>query len=177
MTRIRMLINSVVSLAVISFLILTMFGCGPSAVVVNRNESQQIIIKLNVNSEPSGAKVFCNDVFQGNTPITLTFNTALYRSWQEVQGRPGYFNMYYRSDGTPGQDISLASMNFSIKVHKEGYKLVTRDYSSIPSLSDIPFNPDPSVTATVTYNFTAFLERASGPDIDLDLKLKIREPK
>lgn len=168
------LIHSIVSAGSAFALLLMISGCGPSFryVAHDENEGKEIMIKINVNSEPSGAKVFVNEVFQGNTPVTLTFKAFASRSsrgYNMVNDKGEVVGIAVGPDSY--NRMSVAPINTTLKVYKEGYQVETRHYSQIPSEQDVWSNWGSDKILTLNYNWTAFLKSA-GPDIDFRLRIK-----
>jgi len=178
----KAIIHSIIPVVIILLLVLSISSCETTHSrykIEDKHGDTEIIIRINVNSEPSGAKVFADEVFQGKTPITLTFKAHAYYSARNVWvvDSKGNAGIPIGHGPESWNTIRIKSIKTTLKVYKEDYQLKTRYYSKIPSEDDVRHKwrhregtrPTP---LTINYNWTAFLKKSAGPSIDLRLKVK-----
>jgi len=63
--------------------IFQLVGCTTWSVWERKEISRPVVLNINVNSEPTGAKVYERDVFKGITPVTLQLTATAYKRWYE----------------------------------------------------------------------------------------------
>jgi hypothetical protein len=187
----KMSIYSISGPAIILLIVLTTFGCAMTRQTgwYGQYIMKDVFLKINVSSEPSGAKVYVNEVFHGTTPTSVSLKVIAQKRWEEnklvssdgkplqITRRPDWNSLtgvyYYFGRACGDYAFSTPGANLTVTVYQEGYKRETKEFK-VPNIEDVCkyWSDDEKSTISLSYNWTAFLQR--GPDVDLDLRLRIK---
>jgi hypothetical protein len=185
-------ISSIIGIAFILSLVLLGFGCATTSTTqqyqywsdwqqVPFETKARVLILLHVNSEPTDAKIYVNDQYVANTPFTVYLDGKV--------GRVQFVRYFYVGGTQRNMESRWGAFTgkgdcWNITVYKEGFKRESRQFCADNSIVRKNF-PDHEPTAGLDsyppprfeQHWTAFLQKDSGPEIDLDLKIRTRQPK